>query len=212
MKLENSFDVPVPVEQAWPVLLDIERIAPCLPGASLDTVEGNSYTGRVKIKAGPVTVSYAGQAEMHDIDELQHSVVLDARGKEQRGAGTVKASIAARLVSAGDKASKVEVLTDLAITGKPAQLGRGLIAEVSGKIIDQFAANLALELSSTNGSGTEHVVAAGAPPAAARPRPSAESTDSIDMFDLLKPHLLRVTAGLGALVLLVVIVRRLLAR
>jgi carbon monoxide dehydrogenase subunit G len=212
VKLENTFEVPVPVDEAWPVLLDVERIAPCMPGATLDVVDGSRYEGRVKIKAGPVTVSYTGVLRIESIDESTHSIVLDAQGKEQRGSGTVKAMITARLVPVGN-ASRVDVTTDLAITGKPAQLGRGLIADVAGKIIGQFAENLAGELSSSTleAAGTPSdpgSARTAAPSAGARPA----QADSLDLMPLLKPHLTRLALGLGGLFVLISIVRRLTRR
>lgn len=211
MKLENGFDVPVPVEEAWPMLLDIKQIAPCLPGAVIDSVDGDDYSGRVKIKAGPITVSYAGVIRMADVDEANRTVVMDAQGKEQRGSGTVKALITARVTPAGS-GSHVDVDTDLAITGKPAQLGRGLIADVSGKIIGQFAKNLGEQMvapaetaSSAEPAGAG---AAEAPRPVAPAAPAAPADDSLDMLELLRPHLLRAGAGLGLLLLLALLVRR----
>jgi carbon monoxide dehydrogenase subunit G len=208
VKLENTFEVPVSVDEAWPILLDIERIAPCMPGAALDVVDDPRYEGRVKIKAGPVTVSYAGVLNLESIDESTRTVVLDAQGKEQRGSGTVKATITAQLVPVG-AASRVDVSTDLAITGKPAQLGRGLIADVAGKIIGQFAQNLAGELSSSQTS-TSAPAADGSGPRTVTPPPggAAAQSDSLDLLPLLKPHLTRIALGLGLLFVLVAAVRR----
>lgn len=217
MKLENSFEVPVPIDEAWAVLLDVERIAPCMPGATLDSADGTTYEGRVKIKAGPVTVSYAGVLRMESADEATHTVVLDAQGKEQRGSGTVKAMVTAR-VHPGDGTSRVDVTTDLAITGKPAQLGRGLIADVGGKIIDQFARNLAAEISAPE-SGNEEAVSAGHSDRAAAsgqapstPYAAREVSDSLDMLAILKPHLIRAATVLGLSVVLGVVLKRLCSR
>src|SRR4051812_49089769 len=137
MKLENSFTVPVPIEQAWQVLQDVERIAPCMPGATLDSVEGDSFTGRVKAKVGPIMLTYSGKATFADKDASAHSMVIEASGKETRGSGTAKATVEARMQPDGD-ATQVHLSTDLAVTGKPAQFGRGVMADVSGKLIDQF--------------------------------------------------------------------------
>ncbi len=145
MKLENRFTVPVPREQAWQVLLDIERITPCLPGAKLLTHEGDDFTGTVKVKLGPINLTYGGKASFVSLDEAAGMVVIDAAGKETRGTGTAKATITCRLVEKG-ATTDIEVDTDLAITGKPAQFGRSLLADVSAKIIDQFAACLAEEI------------------------------------------------------------------
>ncbi|WP_101783649.1 SRPBCC family protein [Nonomuraea indica] len=141
MRFEHEFTVPVPVEQAWAVLLDVERVAPCLPGASLDTVEGERFTGRMKVKVGPITVAYRGTAEFEDVDKDGHTLTIKASGKEDRGAGTASATVRARLSPAGG-ATAVAVETSFNVTGRPAQFGRGVMAEVGGKLIDRFAANL----------------------------------------------------------------------
>lgn len=221
MQLEHNFDVPVPVDEAWRVLLDVERIAPCLPGATLDSVDGSEFQGRVKIKAGPITVSYTGMMRMDVADEATHRVVLDAQGREPRGSGTVKATVTAQL-HPGDGTTSVQVVTDLAITGKPAQLGRGMIADVAGKIIDQFAANLAEEISasrtaatalSTSGRSTVSngsVSTAPAPPAGSTGRVrAAVNDDTLDLFALIKPQLTRAGIGIGLIVLAVILLRRL---
>ncbi|MGI8528133.1 MAG: SRPBCC family protein, partial [Geodermatophilaceae bacterium] len=141
MQLEHSFTVPVGIAQAWEVLLDIERVAPCMPGAVLDSVDGDAFTGRVKIKLGPVNMTYKGAASFVEKDEPTHRVVLDARGKDARGNGTAAAKVTATLVEQGTS-TEVKVLTDLNITGKPAQFGRGVMVDVGNKLIGQFASCL----------------------------------------------------------------------
>ena len=147
MKLENRFTVPVPVEEAWQVLLDVERIAPCMPGATLTNVEGDSFEGTVKVKVGPINLTYGGKARFVSKDDATHVAVIDGSGKETRGTGTAKALITCRLIDQGDT-TDVEVDTDLNVTGKPAQFGRGVLADVSGKLVDQFAACLSDEIRS----------------------------------------------------------------
>jgi uncharacterized protein len=147
VKLENTFTVPVAADVAWPVLLDVERIAPCMPGATLTGRDGDSFTGTVKVKVGPVSLTYGGAATFTSRDEANHLVVIEATGKETRGSGTAKAIITARMQDHGDS-TEVAVETDLTITGKPAQFGRGVMAEISGKLITQFADCLAAEISS----------------------------------------------------------------
>ncbi|MEV5413827.1 SRPBCC family protein [Thermopolyspora sp. NPDC052614] len=142
MRFEHEFTVPVPVEQAWPVLLDVERVAPCLPGAAVDSVEGTDFTGRMKVKVGPITVTYNGKASFEDIDKDAHSVTMKAAGRESRGSGTANATVHARLLDEGGH-TKVKVETSFNVTGRPAQFGRGVMAEVGGKLIDRFAENLA---------------------------------------------------------------------
>jgi carbon monoxide dehydrogenase subunit G len=141
MELNNEFVVAVPVAQAWAVLTDVERIAPCLPGAQLQEVEGDEYRGVVKVKVGPITASYKGAASFVELDEAAHRAVLKAEGRETRGQGNASATITATLVESGESTT-VHVTTDLAITGKVAQFGRGVLADVSGKLLDQFVSNL----------------------------------------------------------------------
>ena len=145
MQLENSFTVPVPIDEAWRVLLDIERIAPCMPGAALDSVTGDDFTGRVKVKLGPINLTYQGKASFIEKDEAAHKAVIDARGKDQRGNGTAAAVVTARLKPEGD-VTRVDVLTDLNITGRPAQFGRGVMTDVGNKLLGQFADKLAAQL------------------------------------------------------------------
>jgi carbon monoxide dehydrogenase subunit G len=145
VQLENSFTVPVPVDEAWRVLLDIERIAPCMPGAALDTVTGDEFTGRVKVKLGPINLTYQGKAAFVEKDEAAHRAVIDARGKDQRGNGTAAAVVTATLQAEGE-VTRVDVLTDLNITGRPAQFGRGVMTDVGNKLLGQFADKLAAQL------------------------------------------------------------------
>ena len=141
VKIEDSFRVEVPVEEAWKVLLDLERIAPCLPGAQLTEVEGDEYRGTVKIKVGPITAQYKGVAKIEEADEANRKVVLQAEGRDTRGQGNASATVVATLVPDGD-GTTVNIDTDLNITGKVAQFGRGVMADVSSKLLGQFADNL----------------------------------------------------------------------
>lgn len=145
MELEHSFSVPVPVARAWDVLLDVERVAPCMPGATLDSVDGDSIAGRIKVKVGPITMTYAGTAKFTERDRDAGVVVLEASGKETRGAGTASATVRSVLKADGDQ-TNVVVHTTLNVTGKPAQFGRGVMAEVGGKLVGMFATNLAAML------------------------------------------------------------------
>ncbi len=141
MELSNEFEVPVPIEQAWEILTDIERIAPCLPGAQLQEVEGEHYRGIVKVKVGPITAQYKGEATMVEKDDAAHVALLSATGRDTRGAGNASASIKAVLTARGES-THVSVVTDLTVTGKVAQFGRGVLADVSAKLLDQFVVNL----------------------------------------------------------------------
>jgi carbon monoxide dehydrogenase subunit G len=137
MELNNEFRVGVPVAQAWNVLTDVERIAPCMPGAQLQEIEGDEYRGIVKVKVGPITAQYKGKATFLERDEAAGRLVLRAEGRETRGQGNAAANITALLMADGD-ATKVTVNTDLTVTGKVAQFGRGVMADVSAKILGQF--------------------------------------------------------------------------
>ncbi len=141
MELSNEFEVPVPIDQAWDILTDIERIAPCLPGAQLQEVEGDEYRGIVKVKVGPITAQYKGVARLIEKDDATHRALLQASGRDTRGAGNASADIRAELMGEGN-VTHVSLVTDLTITGKVAQFGRGVLADVSAKLLDQFVANL----------------------------------------------------------------------
>ncbi len=145
MQLEHEFVVPVPVDRAWEVLLDVERIAPCMPGATVESFDGENVSGKVKVKVGPIQVTYAGQARFKEKDEAERRLVLDANGKEARGSGTASATITARMADEGGR-TRVTVHTDLAITGRPAQFGRGVMVEVGNKLLGRFADCLAEQI------------------------------------------------------------------
>ncbi|WP_405144662.1 SRPBCC domain-containing protein [Sphaerisporangium sp. NBC_01403] len=172
MRFEHEFTVPVPIEQAWSVLLDVERVAPCLPGATLDTVDGDTLTGRMKVKVGPITVTYRGKASFESVDKDAHVLSIKASGKEARGTGTANAVVSAALTGEGAQ-TKVTVETSFNVTGRPAQFGRGVMAEVGAKLIDRFAANLATLLRETPEELSATAVSEGAvPPLSAEPAPT----------------------------------------
>ncbi|GAA4907275.1 SRPBCC family protein [Streptomonospora salina] len=157
-RLNNRFTVPVPVDQAWDVLMDVERVAPCMPGATLESTEGDSFTGRVRVKVGPIAVTYRGEAYFTEVDAEQRRVELHAGGKESRGSGTASATVTARLYEQDDGTTEVTVDTDFTVTGRVAQFGRGVMADVSAKLVDRFAENLAVEL---QGRAPEQIGAGG---------------------------------------------------
>lgn len=137
MELTNDFRVALPVDEAWVILTDLERIAPCMPGAQLQEVEGDEYRGIVKIKVGPITAQYKGVATFTSMDDVAHVAVLRAEGRETRGQGNANATITATLTPGAD-GTAVSVVTDLQITGRVAQFGRGVLADVSAKLLGQF--------------------------------------------------------------------------
>jgi carbon monoxide dehydrogenase subunit G len=168
VRLDNEFTVSVPVEQAWSVLTNLELIAPCMPGAQLTGVTDGVYTGKVKIKVGPVTAEYSGTARFTEKDDVAYRAVIDARGRDSRGQGNANALISAQLRPEGSS-TVVTVGTDLAIAGRIAQFGSGMIKEVSAKLLTQFVQCLEQKL---NASG-EEPAPAGPPDAAAGPHEDA---------------------------------------
>ena len=169
MQLTNSFTVPASLEDSWHLLNDVQRITPCMPGATLDTFAGDDFTGRVKLKIGAIQLTYRGTGRFLERDEGRHRLVMEASGKDTRGAGSASATVTATLTGDGDRTT-VSVVTDLDITGKPAQFGRGILHEVGGRIIGQFAAGLEQEI-------TAPVTTAAGQPAAPPVRREAEAID-----------------------------------
>lgn len=196
MRLQNTLEIPVPADEAWKVLLDIERIAPCVPGATLTSHEGDRFGGRVKVRLGPIGLTYGGTVTFLSRDEEARTVVMEASGREARGGGTAKAVITCALTDRG-ATTGVLVDTDLAITGKPAQFGRSTLADVATALIDQFAANLADSLATPaadTASATEPAAEALAestaePAAEAAPEPAARRgpVPHAEPVDLLGP-------------------------
>ncbi len=176
MRLEHEFTVPVPVEQAWDVLLDVERVAPCMPGATIESVDGDSFTGKVKVRVGPVTVAYSGSASFLEKDAAARRVVVQAKGRETRGAGTAAATVTA-VLNEVDGGTKVNVETDLAITGRPAQFGRGVMDEVGAKLLGQFADCLADRLGAEEAAPAAEAAVVGE---TAAPSGAAETADAVE--------------------------------
>jgi uncharacterized protein len=141
MELVHEFTVAVPVEQAWDVLTDVARIAPCMPGAELTEVDGGTYHGQVKIKVGPITARYKGTASFAEKDEAARRVVLKASGRDTRGQGTASATVTAAMAEEAGSTT-VSIVTDLSVSGRVAQFGRGVMADVSARLLDQFVHNL----------------------------------------------------------------------
>jgi carbon monoxide dehydrogenase subunit G len=154
MKLDNEFAVSVPIDQAWLVLTDLEQIAPCMPGAQLTGVEDGVYSGKVKIKVGPVSAEYAGTARFTEKDDGVYRAVIDARGRDSRGQGNATAIISAQLRSDG-ASTVVTVSTDLSIAGRIAQFGSGMIKEVSAKLLTQFVECLEAKLNAAPDAGAQ---------------------------------------------------------
>jgi uncharacterized protein len=160
MELENSFVVPADIETAWKTLLDVEAIAPCMPGATLTSFDGDNFTADVKVKLGPVTMNFAGAGSFVKKDEATHTAVIDASGKETKGAGTAGALITAVLVEEGPNSTRANIVTDLTVTGKAAQFGKGVMADVSKRLIGQFAGNLEQVITARQGAADAATAAA----------------------------------------------------
>ena len=228
IELDNSFTVPVPPEKAWDVLLDVERIAPCMPGASVLSIsdDGNEIEGQVKVKLGPLSLSYKGTAKFTEKDQANRTIAIDATGKETRGAGTASATVQATLKPADAGSTLVSIHTSLNVTGRPAQFGRSLLPEVSGKLIAQFATNLEAliasdsaatatpeETASPEADGTAADSSGVAAPATPAPAPVMKQEESLNAFTfVVVPILKRVlpVAAVGAAI--AVIIRRLARR
>ncbi len=254
MQLENTFTIAAPIEKAWEALNTPQTIAPCFPGATLTEYEGDSFVGTVKVKLGPISLTYKGKGTYKERDDVNHRVVIDASGRDSRGNGTAEATVTGTMIADGPDKTSVTMVTDMKITGRPAQFGRGVISDVADKIIGQFAGCVAEKLApqleapapavtpavspvaaapagstnaASNGEGTATATAAGpvlssippssdvtAPKSTATPfTPMKSEIDAIDLLDTAGSPVLKrlapVLSGIGALVLIILLVRRL---
>lgn len=221
MRLEHQFSVPADIDEVWQALLDPRRVAPCMPGATLTEAEGQTFSGSVKVKLGPVSLLYKGSGEFVETDASAHKVVIKASGKDSRGNGTASATVTVTL-SGGSGSTDGTVVTDLNVTGRPAQFGRGMISDVGGKILESFANCLSDKLGKA-----EPAPDPDPPPAAGAKTPgppgelvdavpttaTADETASIDLLEYAgNPLLKRLAPALGAAVgiadLIVYLIRR----
>jgi carbon monoxide dehydrogenase subunit G len=213
MEIEDNFRVSTPIEDTWKVLLDIERIAPCLPGAQLQEIEGDEYRGVVKVKVGPITAQYKGTATLAEVDEAGRRLVIDATGRDTRGQGNATASIVVTMLEENG-GTRVDVVTDLAITGKVAQFGRGVLVDVSSKLMRQFVENLERDVLATHTSEQPSEPTSEQPSEpVSDPAPQAETgelrridskePEPIDLFDMAGQSAAKrlIPLGIGALVL-----------
>lgn len=183
MELEQRFSIPVGLEEAWAVLLDVARVAPCFPGVELGTITDDVVTGSVRVKLGPVVLNYKGRAKFLERDALAHRVVIEARGSDAKGGGSASAKVVAVLRESEQAVTECAITTDLDITGRPAQFGRGFMSDVAEKITGQFASNLATMLTQPEAVGEE---------------PSSDRFSGTDPLPAQKPiDLLEATAGYG---------------
>ncbi len=221
MKLENEFTVPAPIGQAWDVLLDLERVAPCLPGAALEGSEGAVHNGTMTVKIGPITARYKGTVEIEEADEQARRAVMRAKARDARG-GTAAATITSTMQEVAD-GTRVQVETEMRITGPAAQFGRGVMQDVSAKMMGRFADCLAEQMSGGPAPAAEPTAttprrpAATPPPgpagdsaeAAAKPRPTE---DVLDLGEASREAVIKraapIAAGIAGLILLLAIRRR----
>jgi len=224
MKIEDQFRVDVPIEEAWRVLLDVERIAPCMPGAQLQEIEGDEYRGVVKVKVGPITAQYKGAAKIIEADEAARRIVLKGEGRDTRGQGNASALVTVLLAEDGS-GTNVSVDTDLNVTGKVAQFGRGVMADVSAKLLGQFVKSLeenvlgadepTVEAAAESVSATsepEAIEAAPAAVAAGVRKIDSPEVEPVDLMDAaggaVAKRIVPVIAGVGILVVLIWLLRR----
>jgi carbon monoxide dehydrogenase subunit G len=202
MELTNQFRVSVPIDDAWAVLTDLEQIAPCMPGAELQEVEGDEYRGIVKVKVGPITAQYKGSARFVEKDDDRHRAVLQADGRDTRGQGNASATVVAT-ATADDGGTSVSIVTELSITGKVAQFGRSIMSDVSTKMLGEFADRLeANVLSKGVSSGVSEVPARrndapeeGSAPSSVRKIQSAPAAP-VDLLGTAGPSVLKRVAPL----------------
>jgi carbon monoxide dehydrogenase subunit G len=218
MELNHHFTVNVPVAEAWTILTNVELIAPCLPGAQLQEVEGDTYRGVVKVKVGPIQAQFKGQASFLERNDVDHKAVLKGEGRDTGGKGNASALITAQLTSISATSTKVEVNTDLAITGKVAQFGRGAMADISDKLLAQFSENLNTLISeipsdaAAEPAGAE-VAEDAAPTASAEPvvrKIDAPEAAPINLLDAAGSTMLKralpVVAGIAVLIVILIAV------
>jgi carbon monoxide dehydrogenase subunit G len=203
MKLEHRFTVPAPVDEAWATFNDLERVVPCFPGATLTSVDGDDFEGSCKVKLGPVSLLYTGSGHFVERDPTAYRAVITAKGKDRRGNGTASANVTAQLKESGPSSTEVSVETELTVTGKPAQFGRGLMQDVSDKMLAQFVDCLAKELGPAEAEEAE--------PAPSGPSEEAEQAH-LDLGSTLLPVLAKRLAPYLIGAVLALLLRRLLRR
>jgi carbon monoxide dehydrogenase subunit G len=225
-QIVNEFTVNRPIDEAWPIICDLERIAPCLPGAQLEEIEGDVYRGRVKVKLGPISAQFKGEAQMVERDDDAHTAKMHAKGRDTGGRGNAEADISATAESLSPTSTKCTVVADLNISGKVAQFGRGTMNDVSKKLMDQFAVNLNTMLDE---QGTDEPASAEPPAEAAASAPDDRNTSAsssaheapkvrkiegpaaepVDLADMAGPAVLkRAVPAIVALLLLFLVLRR----
>lgn len=218
-QLTNEFTVNRPIDEAWMIITDIERIAPCLPGAQLQEIEGETFKGVVKIKLGPISSQFTGDAHFLERDDAAHRTVIKASGRDVKGRGNASAEITAVAESLSPTSTRVVVTTDLQITGRVAQFGRGILGDVSAKLMDEFASNLNAmldedDLKVPDSDGADDPAAVAAEPEAGDDPPAVRKIDgpATEPIDLMEvggsPIAKRIAPAVIALIVILLILRR----
>jgi carbon monoxide dehydrogenase subunit G len=226
-QIVNEFTVNRPIDEAWPIICDVERIAPCLPGAQLEEIEGDIYRGRVKVKLGAVTAQFKGEAQFVERDDAAHTAKLVGKGRDTGGRGNAEADIYAAAEALSPTSTKCTVTADLHITGKVAQFGRGIMGDVSKKLMDQFSANLntmldeqavapaapsaasAEPVAPTHDTTSGTVGAAGPAGTATVRKVNGPAAEPVDLAGMAGPALLkRLAPAVAAVLLLLLLLRR----
>lgn len=214
MEIKNSFTVPADIDTAWKTLLDVPSIAPCMPGATLTSQNGDEFTGNVKVKLGPVAMTFGGEARFTEKDEAAHRAVIVGSGKEAKGGGTAQVNVTTQLVAESPTTTRVDITSELTITGKAAQFGKGVMQDISSRLVDQFAGNLeqviaasgdaAAAAAPAGGGSAESGATATAAPAKPAPVMNNEALDlgSVAMGPILKraiPTVVVIVAVVGVI-------------
>ena len=206
-QLINEFTVNRPIDEAWSIICDVERIAPCLPGAQLEEIEGDIYRGNVKVKLGAVSTKFKGEAHFVERDDANHTAVLKGKGRDTGGRGNAEADIHATAEALSPTSTKCVVTADLHITGKVAQFGRGIMGDVSRKLIDQFSHNLNTMLDEQDPA--DEVAAAPADEAPTVRKIEGPAAEPVDLADMAGPALLkRIGPAVAAILLILLLLRR----
>ena len=225
MELTHDFTVPADVDTTWATFMDLERVGSCFPGAQVTSVTSEGFAGTVKVKLGPIALQYAGSGSFLERDDDRKRAVIEAKGKDKRGNGTAGATVRIQLAPSG-AGTRVDVVTELAITGKPAQFGRGVMQDVSDKLLQQFVSCIAAQLSPAPGfrghpagpepvAGAEPGAGAGAAPSTSvRPAASAAPSEpeALDLGSTVLPVLLRTYAPYAAAGIVGLVIGYLLGR
>lgn len=217
MELTHDFTVPAGVDDAWATFMDLERVGSCFPGATVTSVDESGFAGTVKVKLGPIALQYAGTGQFLERDDAAHRAVIEAKGKDKRGNGTAGATVTVQLAPSGD-GTRIDVTTDLSVTGKPAQFGRGVMQDVAGRIIDQFSENLAATMTASGAAAAAGAAASAASangdgastPTATTTTPKAlpHADDSIDLLGTAGAPVLKraIPIAVGVVVVVAVII------